>query len=140
MRYLVAFVCFALLFSGCGGQGSGTRHKLTTDSDAVFNAFIAAAREYYATRDDGVLSEPQMKDNRATLLYRYKLVKGGNHTEQVSLSTHRPKPQDPDPVRMAGPTWIIGAWHLKDGSDPEIRAVAQEIERRTLEKLTLGKQ
>lgn len=129
-------ICAIILLSGCG-QGSGTRHKLTTDSDAVFNAFIAATRDYYATRDDGVLNEPTMNDNRATFLYRYKQVKAGNHTEQVSLNLFTPRPTDTSLVQAQGKTWIVGAWYQKDGADPEIPAVQQEIDRRTLENLNV---
>lgn len=132
MRNFIVICCLVLL-AGCG-PGRGTAHQLG-DSDKTCNAFLAVVPAYYATRSDGVLSEPLMKDRRISFTYRYRHVVSGNHTEQVTLLISYPPRSAPDAVLRRGPTWSVGAWHLRDGSDPVIPAVQAEIESRMLAAL-----
>lgn len=121
MRLIACLALVSTLFlAGCG-RGSGPRYSLT-DHEKTANAFIEATREYYATRTGGKLSEPGISGDRVHFVYRYELIKNGQHAEQadVYLSKERTVRSNTGEQHTEPASFTVGAWFQQEGTDPEI--------------------
>jgi hypothetical protein len=137
MRHILPFA-FALCFlSGCAGTNRAS-HPMS-DPDATANAFLMAARDYYAGRSEGKLGDPIISQTRVRILYRYDLIKDGHHAEQVDCSlTPAHQVRSPGGSTNGGlvpAAWRVSAWYMQEGPDPEIPAVAAAIEAAMLTRL-----
>lgn len=132
MRTTLTLALVAALFLfGCGARtvASAGYSFPMPDQDAAQNAFLEAVREYYATRTDGKLSDPGISGAHVKLIYRYTKITNGQHTEEIRFDgqAERSVRTNSGPNQTQPATYSVGVWHQREGADPEIPAVRNEI-------------